>query len=130
VRPEGWEHQLYLHILEGKTTPFAWGTHDCVLWCADWVHKLTGNDYADDFRGKYATEEAAAEVLKALGVHSYSDLAGRFLEIVPVIRARRGDIMLHPQGMLGICDGAHAYFLTVDGVTRIAFDRCLQAWSV
>jgi hypothetical protein len=42
----------------------------------------------------------------------------------------RGDIMLHPQGMLGICDGAHAYFLTERGVTRIEFMKCVKAWSV
>ena len=31
-----------LHIGAARAAPFAWGTHDCVLWCADWVRTRGG----------------------------------------------------------------------------------------
>ena len=40
------------------------------------------------------------------------------------------DIVLHPQGCLGICDGLVSYFLMVDGVTRLHTHHCRAAWKV
>jgi hypothetical protein len=67
---------------------------------------------------------------KALGFASVSELAANYLPEIPVKTAQRGDIMLHPMQMLGICDGAHSYFVTQTGVTRIPFTMCLKAWRV
>ncbi|WP_435007978.1 DUF6950 family protein [Tundrisphaera lichenicola] len=130
MRPEGWEGLLAAHIVEGRSCEFEWGAHDCVLWCANWVRKLTGNDLAADWRGTYGTEEEANSVLNSLGFASPADLADEHLDAIPVLRAKRGDIVQHPAGMLGICDGARAYFLTLEGVTRLEFTKCLRAWKV
>src|SRR5689334_21603842 len=113
MRPEGWESLLYHHILEARGKPFEWGTHDCVIWSADWLHKIKGEDPAAEWRGKYSTEKEAQALFASLGVADQSELPSKFLAEIPVAFAQRGDIMLHPSGMLGICDGAHAYFLTV-----------------
>jgi hypothetical protein len=129
VRPQGWESLLAAHIASAR--PFAWGENDCVLWCADWVKTVTGIDPAQDWRGKYTSEDDARSILNAIGCLNWSDLAGTCLSEIPVSRAQRGDILLHPiNGCLGICDGAHAYFLTQRGVTRIGFTQCPKAWKV
>lgn len=130
MRPEGWESMLAGHIEEAKEKTFAWGTHDCILWCADWVKKLTGEDLATDYRGQYESEEQAAGVIAAMGFDSLPQLVDHHLASVPVKRAQRGDIMLHPMGMLGICGGAYAYFVTENGITKISFTLCHKAWRV
>ena len=130
MRPEGWESLLAAHITTARAQPFAWGERDCVLWCADWVLQIRGVDYAEHCRGAYATEDQAAQLLDELGFASVSDLVDGHLDVTPVKYARRGDVMLHPSGMLGICDGAHAYFLTASSVTRIGFLHCTRAWTV
>lgn len=128
TRPERWEGMLADHI--ASAGPFAWGTIDCVLWCADWVRQMTGTDHADGIRGTYADEAGAKVALASLGFASISDLIGHYLPETPAKKARRGDIMLHPMDIAGICDGAHAYFLTENGVTRIPFTACTKAWKV
>jgi hypothetical protein len=130
MRPPGWEAMLYDHIRNARSRPFAWGQHDCVLWSADWVLKMTGIDPASQWRGTYGTEEGARQVLAALELETVAELADRHLTAITPSQAHRGDIMLHPNGMLGICDGPHAYFLTTEGTTRIAFLSCPRAWRV
>jgi hypothetical protein len=119
---------LYDHLAANQ--PFEWGTNDCVLWCADWVQKIIGVDYAADFRGKYASDGEASAIMQAAGFASIADLVSAHLPEVTVNKARRGDIVLHPMGMVGICDGAHAHFLTVGRPTQISFTLCTNAWSV
>jgi hypothetical protein len=130
MRPEGWEGILAAHIAEANSYIFQWGEHDCALWCADWIQKITGNDLAANLRGQYSTEEEARAILQSLGLSAWSELPDNHLPLIPVKKAARGDLVLHPAGMLGICDGAFAYFLRDVGVTRIAFTKCVKAWKV
>jgi hypothetical protein len=51
----------------------------------------------------------------------------------PVIHlafAQRGDVVQHPTGPLGICDGVFSHFLMTDGVTRFPTAACVKAWAV
>jgi hypothetical protein len=127
VRVEGWESLLAAHL---QPTEFVWGKHDCALWAADWVCKATGNDFGADWRGQYATEDEAQELMQARGFSGPEGIADAHLEPVPVALAHRGDIMLHPTGALGICAGAYSYFLTGRGLTRIPTLLCKRAWRV
>lgn len=130
MRPEGWESLLHEHFEEARGKPFSWGTHDCVLWSASWIERITGLDLAAKWRGTYETEEQAKTVLDSLGFKGTAELASHYLPEVPVRLAQRGDIMLHPSGALGICGGAIALFVTERGILRTEFSRCLQAWKV
>lgn len=47
--------------------PFRWGQSDCLLFCAEWVKQSTGTDPATCFRGTYATEEEAQELVRRQG---------------------------------------------------------------
>lgn len=130
MRKEGWESLLAAHIAEARAKSFEWGTHDCVLWSAGWISKVTGEDLATDWQGAYRTEEEAQAVLESLGFNNTSELADHYLEATPVSMAKRGDLMLHPSGSLGICDGVFAFFVTKEGVLRLEFTKCLRAWKV
>jgi hypothetical protein len=46
---------------------FVWGRSDCMLFCADWIARVTGADPAADLRGTYATRAGAAHVIAAHG---------------------------------------------------------------
>ena len=130
MRVEGWEALLYEHIHQAHTTAFAWGTNDCALWCSEWVRKATGKDFGADWRGFYTSADELTALLQARGYETASDVAQDNLRHIPLSFTQRGDIVLHPQGCLGICDGLVSYFLMVDGVTRLHTHHCRAAWKV
>jgi hypothetical protein len=128
MRREGWERLLNEHI--EKPARFQWGQNDCALWCADWVRKATGQDFASHWRGRYSSEDELRELLLEHGYEAAEDIASDVLPEMHPAFAQRGDIVLHPQGCLGICNGILSYFLTADGVTTIKTANCLRAWKV
>ena len=46
---------------------FAWGTHDCCLFAADWVAAIEGCDPAAAIRGTYKDRRGAMRVIRAHG---------------------------------------------------------------
>lgn len=130
MRLEGWEARLEAHIREAYSHAFAWGEHDCALWAARWVLVATWEDFLSDWQGRYKTEAGAARLMKRRGFASVADIADAHLPEIPVKLARRGDLLLHPQGSLGICYNRHGFFLTADGVTMIDAGTCPRAWKV
>ena len=130
VKREGWEQLLAIHIEQAKPAVFQWGQTDCALWCADWVKQAADKDFTTDWRGKYSTEEELQALMKTRSYHSPADIADAHLPRIPVQFAQRGDIVLHPQGCLGICDGLMSRFLTLNGLTRLPTFDCLLAWKV
>lgn len=48
---------------------FCWGTHDCMLFAADWARELTGADPAVAWRGSYDSQSGALAILTAEGGH-------------------------------------------------------------
>lgn len=55
----------YLSAAAGKR--FRWGSHDCMLFAADWAIARTGVDPAAAWRGTYATEAAARAIIDRFG---------------------------------------------------------------
>ncbi|WP_152051834.1 DUF6950 family protein [Tautonia marina] len=130
MRNEGWEAILAEHIEQARNNAFEWGMNDCALWSADWVRKATGEDFASTWRGRYTTETELNALLAAMDIESPGDIASEHLPEMDVPFAQRGDIVLHPQGCLGICNGLDSYFLMEQGVTRIRTRNCVKAWAV
>lgn len=130
MRVQGWESLLADHVQKAAVTAFAWGSNDCALWCAEWVRIATGADLGSEWRGLYSSEEELQSLMGERGFFSPSDIADMHLTPKPLNFARRGDIVLHPIGALGICLGASSYFLMESGVARIGTLRCLRAWEV
>lgn len=84
---------LAAFLAERRRMPHAWGTNDCVLFAADWVHNLTGVDHAAEFRGTYHDEVGASQLLASLGGLEVL-CTGILGEPVSVLQTRRGDILL------------------------------------
>jgi hypothetical protein len=130
MRIPGWERLLYEHIRDAHNSEFCWGENDCALWCSDWVHKANGMDLGSAWRGQYTSEEGLQALMQERGFALPADIANEHSRQVSVTFAARGDIVLHPQGCLGICDGISSYFLTLQGLTRLNTHRCVAAWKV
>ncbi|WP_020471457.1 DUF6950 family protein [Zavarzinella formosa] len=129
MRVEGWELLLHEHL--SGAAPFAWGSNDCALWSAAWVRKATGRDCAAEWAGRYTTENELRDLMRERGHRTTADIADATgFPSVHVAFARRGDIVLHPQRCLGICDGLHSHFLTKSGLTRLMTLACVKAWKV
>ena len=51
-----WERHLASALVTARTTPFAWGRHDCATWAFELRTELTGGpDTAARWRGRYST---------------------------------------------------------------------------
>jgi hypothetical protein len=130
MRVEGWESLLNRHIEDARGIVFEWGVNDCALWCADWVRKATGQDFAATWRGRYTSEEELKSQLHAMGLTDPAGIADEVLQPVETGFAKRGDIVQHPHGHLGICNGVASHFLMERGVTRVRTRDCTKAWKV
>lgn len=114
-------------------TPYAWGAHDCAIFAADCVRAMTGEDLAAEFRGRYADEAGARDVLSALGCEGVADLAGRFLPEIPTIEARRGDVVMidgEHGPFLAIVDGRTAVGPALRGLSHTPVSLARRAWRV
>lgn len=130
MRVQGWEKLLAAHLDAMRMQPFEWGKNDCALSVARWVHACTGKDHFSDWVGKYKTERGAARRMKARGFTSADKIVDATLPIVSVPFARRGDIVLHPNGALGICNGIRSVFVAECGSIEIDTLSCIKAWRV
>ena len=130
MRIEGWEARLIEYIDQSNAKPFAWGSHDCIIWSGKWVAMVTGSDHIAEWIGRYKTESGALRVLKRLGYSSPADAVSGRLPSRPVLMARRGDLVLHEQNSIGICTGIKSYFLTEQGITAAPTGECIRAWTV
>ncbi len=130
MRIEGWESLLHEHLHAANV--FEWGANDCALWCADWVLKATGENFAIDWRGKYFNEETLQALMMDAGFTAAEDIADATKHpTVPISFAQRGDVVLHPAlACLGICNGMYSHFLILSGVTRVNTLKCKKAWRV
>lgn len=128
VRREGWPLLLSGYLKNMRKLPFKWGNNDCAMFAANWVVNCTGFDPAEDYRGRYKTEEEALSfgtveslVTASMGEPSTSmNLAGR------------GDIVLTKHGACGIIDdsGSKVAVMTVEGMKKIPLSDAVKFWKV
>ena len=130
MRIEGWESLLAAHVVQAQEKTFAWGEHDCALWCAEWLRLATGRNLVDEWRGLYTNEEELDSLMLARGHSSYEHIVDAYGLSKPVMLAQRGDILLHPCGTLGICLGKIGIFVTTKGAITERTLACLKAWEV
>lgn len=137
MRYEDWPSRLNAIICEALDRPFAYGEHDCSLFAADVVLALTGVDPAQQFRGKYRTEQAAYRLLaRSGGLAAVAQSVARehgFEPVLPTL-AQRGDVVLfHNDGRptLGVVDLAGR--IAAPGPQGLAFlpiTEAIMAWRV
>lgn len=74
-----------------RARPFAWGSEDCLTWCARCAEALTGRNPAEDLAGRYDSEEGAKAVMAEHGWRTLGGVAWSMFERIPVAQARSGD---------------------------------------
>lgn len=86
-----WHNRLIAVIRAAEKRPFLWGEHDCCLFAADCAEAMTGENFADGWRGTYDSETGAKKALLR-GGGTLEKVLGKYLDEVPVKMAQRGDI--------------------------------------
>lgn len=86
-----WHNRLIAVIRAAEERPFLWGEHDCCLFAADCAEAMTGENFADGWRGTYDSETGAKKALLR-GGGSLEKVLAKYLDEVPVKMAQRGDI--------------------------------------
>lgn len=86
-----WHNRLIAVIRAAEKRPFLWGEHDCCLFAADCAEAMTGDNFADGWRGTYDSETGAKKALLR-GGGSLEKVLDKYLDEVPVKMAQRGDI--------------------------------------
>lgn len=134
MRKADWPTKLAEALNEAKNKPFAWGSHDCVLFAADVVKAITGKDYAAEHRGTYNSARGAYQFLqKHSPDKAASGLVDQFFDRIPVKFAGRGDVLAiqtkHGPA-LGICAGMFGFFVLDTGLVRYPLNICSLAWRV
>ncbi|EMJ0105947.1 TPA: hypothetical protein I3820_004446 [Enterobacter cloacae] len=88
-----WHNRLIAVIRAAEKRPFLWGEHDCCLFAADCAEAMTGENFADGWRGTYDSETGAKKALLR-GGGSLEKVMAKYLDEVPVKMAQRGDIAI------------------------------------
>lgn len=113
--------------------PFEWGHNDCVLWAADAVQALLGQDPAEPLRGHYATAAGAARVLRDLtGRGGPRALAGAVLgrQLAAPLLAGVGDVGYTESGTLAVCIGQGWTAPGRSGLVLLPLQAAAVAWRV
>lgn len=134
-RFENWPALLTQFLAEREGQAFAWGTADCMLFCADAVLQLTGEDLADAWRGSYRSEAEAAGIIAQFG-SSVADLLDAKLGPRKLVGfAQRGDIVVVDAAGLvsgGVVDETGrriAVFVDGQGLRRLPLRAATAAWG-
>lgn len=133
MRRSDWQQRLSMEAIRLQNVPYEFGEHDCILFAANCVMAMTGEDPADDIRGRYKTEIGAARIIKNSGFKSLGDMIADRLPEVAMDQVRRGDVVL--------CNGPHGEFAAMvvgktcvgpgrDGMLHIPLSQALRGYRV
>jgi hypothetical protein len=84
-RKQEWPELLAAYVDASRSTPFAYGKHDCCLWAAGWIVEATGDDpeaiidAAGGLRGLVSLPERATPRLAQRGDVVLAEHEGRQL---------------------------------------------------
>ncbi len=81
-------HEVYR--LE-RDVPFAWGTSDCLCFCASVAERMLGRDPIAHLRGRYDSEISAKRVMVAEGWATLGDVAAAIFSEIHPVQTRAGD---------------------------------------
>jgi hypothetical protein len=127
-----WPRRLADFIEERRGAPFGFGCNDCCLFAADAVQRMTGKDFAEEYRG-YETPLEAARLLERHG--GVCSIAQDFLgESIAPEFAQRGDVVAvltdDNRKALGICLGENYAGPGPRGLVFRPMAEAVMAWRV
>lgn len=123
MRLINWRTKLTAHVHAHLERNLEWGQHDCVLWAASCIEKVTGVDHAAKIKGTYSTPEGGYKaIVKAFGCHQITELCEKLLgSPIHIASAIPGDVVYRRSNMggfdaiLGICNGRYSIFIDENG---------------
>jgi hypothetical protein len=138
MRRDDWQERLYEAFETARGLPFAYGTHDCALFCAYCVDRMTDSNIAQQMHEtyNYADEDSAYAVINAAG--SLEALATGYLgDPSPPLLCQRGDVMIYQIGDnpvgLGMHDGHQIIAPVVgerSGLIGVPLSFAIKGWRV
>ncbi|EQA7348115.1 DUF6950 family protein [Enterobacter hormaechei] len=126
-----WHNRLIAVMRAAEKRPFLWGEHDCCLFAADCAEAMTGDNFADGWRGTYDSETGAKKALLR-GGGSLEKVLAKYLEEVPVKMAQRGDIAVVENAgtrCAGVIYGGAVWVPGEEGLVCLRI-KPLSAWRV
>lgn len=133
MRKINWVQLIAKEIETKRNTPFVWGDSDCCLTVADIIKAYTGEDLAEEFRGRYTTAIGSARALKRYGQGSISATLDTKLTSIPPSEAGRGDVVVilgeHGES-LGILFNTRVWAMTDKGLSDFPTSAIIKAWRV
>lgn len=117
------------YLAELRAEALAPGRHDCALFAAGWVSRITGDDPAARWRGRYASLAEGRALLRREGAGDVVEIAAAALdEVAGWPRARTGDVaVLREAGRacFGIVGEEHIHVLHISGrgLDAVPLDR-------
>ena len=126
-----WHNRLIAVIRAAEKRPFLWGEHDCCLFAADCAEAMTGDNFADGWRGTYDSVTGAKKALLR-GGGSLEKVLAKYLDEVPVKMAQRGDIAVVENAGTRCAGVIYGGAVWVPGETGLVCLRIkpLSAWRV
>lgn len=126
-----WHNRLIAVIRAAEKRPFLWGEHDCCLFAADCAEAMTGDNFAEGWRGTYDSETGAKKALLR-GGGSLEKVLAKYLDEVPVKMAQRGDIAIVENAGTRCAGVIYGGGVWVPGETSLVCLRVkpLSAWRV
>lgn len=136
-----WQNRLTDLIVENRSKPFDFVSHNCLLWAGQSILAVTGSNPVSRVVGQYDDEKSALRYLKKVeGVTSVSQFLMKVIEQEDsaIAFARPGDIVLADPSNVevveipcgdkfgkvpGVCYGQLSYFVGLDGLVDIETSR-------
>lgn len=107
------------------------GLHDCGLFGAGWVQRITGVDHAAPWRGKYRSIEDGLSLVTSAGHESYGAYVASLLPEIAPAMAQVGDIALLDDGRaLGVFASDRVFVLRPDGLGHVSRMKAERAFKV
>lgn len=136
IRKPDWEQRLNNYLESVADKPHKYGSHDCMLFVANVIKAQTGKDLGRGHRRKYSSKIRAVKYLRKIGFDSTEAMLDSLLEEKPIGFAQRGDIVLTPDDIPGVCYGSDALVVGMiegeetEGLRRIPRALWTKAWAV
>lgn len=141
MRLPNWQAALDSFLREHERERFRYGSWDCCLFVANAIQVMTGQDFAAEFRGHYASRvDAYRELEKRTGKASVravaEQAAERFrLREITAGYAQRGDMVLlrrshhYSLGLVAL-NGREVLIARARGLWRISLSNAVKVWSI
>lgn len=113
------EH-LIAYLAEVRHKRFRPGSHDCGMYVAGWVRRITGVDHGARWRGRYRGMARLAEIMADDGFASHVDYIATLFAEVPPALAQTGDLVVVEGDAMGIVASERVFVLRPDGLGHVS----------